>query len=114
MGKTRFSNARGGAAITVKVIPRARHTGLDGLMDDGTLKIRVAAPPVGGAANKALIAYLAEALDLPRSQIEIVAGETSERKLISLAGIAPEAVEAAVRRLLGGAESGSGQPSKRM
>ena len=89
-----------GAAITVKVQPRARKTEVAGLMADGTIQIKVAAPPVGGAANKALVAFLAQILALPTSQIDIIAGETSERKLISLVGISPEAVDVIFQRLL--------------
>jgi uncharacterized protein (TIGR00251 family) len=95
----------------VKVSPRAKRTEVAGVMDDGTVKIRVAAPPVDGAANKALIAFLAEALGIPRNQVDIVAGETSERKLISLVGVAPEDVEATLRRLAGAgsAEEATGE-----
>jgi uncharacterized protein (TIGR00251 family) len=98
----KFTNAKRGAAITVKVSPRAPKTELAGLMDDGTLKIRLAAPPVDGAANRALVDFLSQALDLPRSQIDIIAGETSERKLISLVGISPEEVDKAFRDILAG------------
>ena len=100
MPKPNFSDARKGAAITVKVIPRARKTEVAGLMADGTIKIRVAAPPVDGAANQALIEFLAQLLGLPKGQIEIIGGSTSEHKLISLVGISPEAVNAAFQRLL--------------
>ena len=100
MGDSKFSDARQGAAITVKVQPRARKTEVAGLMADGTIKICVAAPPVEGAANKALIEFLAQALSLPKTQIDIVAGARSERKLISLIGISPEAVDAIFQRLL--------------
>ncbi len=88
-----FHDAKMGAAITVKVVPRASKTEIADVMDDGTLRIRVAAPPVEGAANAALIEFLAERLGLPASQIDIVAGMTSERKLISLVGISPDQVE---------------------
>ncbi len=100
-----FSNARRGAAISVKVIPRARQSALAGVMDDGTLKVRVAAPPVDGAANKALVEFLAETLDLPKNQIDIVAGHTSERKLVSLVGISPEEVDAIIHGLLSSADN---------
>jgi uncharacterized protein len=100
MRKPRFSDARRGAAITVKVIPRAKKTAVAGVMDDGTIKIKIAAPPVDGAANKALVEFLAEALGLPKNQVDIVAGETSERKLISLVGISPEKVDVLLRGLL--------------
>jgi uncharacterized protein (TIGR00251 family) len=102
MREVKFSNARHGAAITVKVQPRARKTELAGVMDDGTIKIRVAAPPVDGAANKALVEFLAKVLDLPARQIDIIAGESAERKLISLVGISPDAVDAVFKRLLAG------------
>jgi uncharacterized protein (TIGR00251 family) len=105
MREVKFSNARHGAAITVKVQPRARKTEVAGIMDDGTIRIRVAAPPVEGAANKALIEFLAKILDIPGKQIDIVAGESSERKLISLVGIGPDAVDAAFKRLLAGGKS---------
>ena len=100
MSNFEFSDARQGAAITVKVMPRSRKTEVAGLMADGTIKIRVAAPPTGGAANKALVEFLAQSLSLPKSQIDIIAGETTERKLVSLVGISPEAVDAAFQRLL--------------
>ena len=100
MRKPKFSDARRGAAISVKVIPRAKKTALAGVMDDGTIKIRVAAPPVDGAANKALIEFLAEALAIPTAQVDIVAGESSERKLISLVGISPDKVDTILRGLV--------------
>jgi uncharacterized protein (TIGR00251 family) len=100
MRDVKFSDARQGAAITVKVMPRARKTEIAGLMADGTIKIRVAAPPVGGAANRVLVEFLSQTLGLPKSQIDIIAGETAERKLISMVGISPVAVDAAFQRLL--------------
>lgn len=100
MRDVKFSDARRGAAITVKVMPRARKTEIAGLMADGTIKIRVAAPPVGGAANRVLVEFLSQTLGLPKSQIDIIAGETAERKLISMVGISPVAVDAAFQRLL--------------
>ena len=100
MRKPQFSDAKRGAAITVKVSVRAKKTGVSGVMDDGTIKIRIAAPPVDGAANIALVEYLAEVLRLPQNQVDIVAGETSERKLISLVGISPEKVDSILRGLL--------------
>jgi uncharacterized protein (TIGR00251 family) len=100
MSKSKFSDARQGAAITVKVQPRARKTEVAGLLADGTIKIRVAAVPVDGAANQALIEFLAQALGLPKSQIDIIAGESSEHKLISLTGISPEKVDAIFQRML--------------
>ncbi len=94
-----FSNAKTGAAITVKVTPRAKKTEVAGLMEDGTIKIRVAAPPEDGAANKALVEFLAKALNIPTPQIDIMGGLSSDRKLISLIGVDPGEVEATMTRL---------------
>ncbi|MGH2524769.1 MAG: DUF167 domain-containing protein [Anaerolineales bacterium] len=94
-----FQDAKKGAAITVKVTPRAKKTEVVGLMEDGTIRIRVAAPPAEGAANAALIDFLAEALNLSKSQIDIVAGASAERKLISLTGITPSEVDTVINQL---------------
>jgi uncharacterized protein (TIGR00251 family) len=103
-----FKDARTGTAITVKVIPRAKKNEVAGLMDDGSIRIRLTAPPVEGAANQALVDFLAELLGLHRSQIEIVAGLSSEHKLVSLVGIAPQAVDGILRRALPAADSKHG------
>lgn len=99
-----FQNAQTGAAITVKVLPRAKKTELVGVMEDGTFRIRIAAPPVEGAANHALIEFLSQMLNIPPSQIDIVAGEFSERKLVSLLGVTPAQVDAALGRVAPSAE----------
>lgn len=99
-----FQNAQSGAAITVRVLPRAKKTELVGVMEDGTFRIRIAAPPVEGAANHALIEFLAQTLNVPTSQIDIVAGEFSERKLITLVGVTPEQVDTALGRFVPRAE----------
>jgi uncharacterized protein (TIGR00251 family) len=56
------------------------------------IAIRLAAPPVDGAANRALIAFLAAQLGVPRSTLRIVSGESGRLKSVAVAGIAPEAV----------------------
>lgn len=91
---TTFRDARSGAAITVAVTARAQKTALAGVLENGVFKVRVAAPAVDGRANAALTAFLAKALGIPASQVEIVAGHTGSRKLISLVGVTPQEVEA--------------------
>ena len=56
-------------------------------MDDGSVKIRLTAAPVDGEANAQLIAFLADALNVPKSKVEIVAGLTSRNKLVSVLGL---------------------------
>ena len=85
-----LKNGEVGAAITVKITPRAPKNQIIGVMENGTIKIRLNAPPVDGKANLALIRFLGEILNIQESKIEIVAGETNRTKLISFTGINSE------------------------
>jgi uncharacterized protein len=78
------------------VIPRARKTELGGVRDDA-LVVRLAAPPVEGAANEALVDYFSALLRLPRRAVRIVSGERGRRKRIALAGVTAEAVRQLVK-----------------
>lgn len=82
--KFRFHDGKSGAAITVRVTPRARNNEIIEVLSDLTVKIRLTAPPVEGKANKALIEFLSDVLDIPKSKIEIVAGETGRDKIVSI------------------------------
>jgi len=81
------------AVLGVRVIPRAPRTRVDGERG-GSILIRLAAPPVDGAANDALVAFLADALGVPRRAVTIVAGEKSRDKRVQIAGMAEPAVRA--------------------
>jgi hypothetical protein len=80
-----------GVELTVRVIPRARRTEISGERD-GALVVRVAAPPVEGAANEALVAFFSAALRVPRRAIQILSGERGRHKRIAIAGVTVEAV----------------------
>lgn len=82
--KFRLHNGQKGAALAVRVTPRARKNEIVEVLSDGTVKIRLTAPPVEGKANEALIAFLAEVIGVPRSKVEIVAGDTGRDKLVSI------------------------------
>ena len=73
--------------IDVRVIPRARRTEIAGERD-GAVVIRLAAPPVDGAANDALIDFLARTLKVPRRAARIVCGERARRKRVEIDGVA--------------------------
>ncbi|MBI3962819.1 MAG: DUF167 domain-containing protein [Deinococcus sp.] len=77
--------------LAVWVQPRAKRTEVAGRHGE-VLKIRLAAPPVEGAANAVLCQFLAEALDLPQSAVTVVRGHTSRRKLVAITGASAEAV----------------------
>lgn len=90
---TTFKDARSGAAIKVKVQPRAKKNAVAGKTKDGTVKIKLTAPPVDGAANDLLIDFLAETLGLPKRNVEIVSGLTHEHKLVAITGITPQELD---------------------
>ena len=78
------------------MIPRSPRSRVDGRRGDAIL-IRLNAPPVDGAANEALVAFLAEVLELPRRSIAIVSGQTSRDKRVRVTGMD---IDTAVARLL--------------
>jgi len=81
--------------LTLRVVPRASKTEVCGEMN-GALKIRLQAPPVDGKANKALIGFLAERLDVAPGRIEILAGQTGRNKRVRIQGIGIPQVLAAL------------------
>ncbi len=82
-----------GGAVTfrVRVSPRASRSAVAG-EHDGALKVRVAAPPAEGAANAELTRFLARALGLPASAVEVAGGRASKSKLVRARGATAEQV----------------------
>ena len=78
--------------LTLHVQPGARRTEAAGLHGDA-LKIRLAAPPVEGKANAALIEFIANRLGLPKSAVRLVSGQTSRRKILELDAVPPDTEE---------------------
>ncbi len=72
--------------LVFHVVPRAATTAVAGRYGDA-IKIRVAAPPVDGAANEELIRFLAARLGIPRSRIAITAGAAGRRKIVAIRGM---------------------------
>lgn len=85
-----FSVRDGRLRFALKLTPRGGRDAIDGWAKDAAgkkhLKVRVSLPPEDGKANKALVALLAKALDIPKSSIRIAAGETSRLKTIEIDG----------------------------
>lgn len=79
----------------MRLQPRASRDELLGWTEEGTLRVRVMAPPVGGAANVALIRLLARRLGVAKNRISIVSGATSRNKIVEIEGV----TEAAVRKI---------------
>ena len=93
MRKHRLHHGKAGAALTVRVTPRARKSEFAGVLEDGTLRVRIKEPPVGGKANQALIAFLAKVLGVRKSRIEIVAGESGLDKIVAVESMSAEEAE---------------------
>jgi uncharacterized protein YggU (UPF0235/DUF167 family) len=72
-----------GVTLELAIVPGARRSGADGL-HDGVLKVRLAARPIEGQANAALLAWLAEELHCPKRALRLVAGATSRRKRVAI------------------------------
>ena len=81
-----------GVRITVQVVPRASKTEVVGAYGDDALRLRLAAPPVDGKANRELLRFLSETLGVPARALELVSGQTGRRKVVRVAGLTPDAV----------------------
>ncbi|MDD5370083.1 MAG: DUF167 domain-containing protein [Anaerolineaceae bacterium] len=98
--KHNFHNGKTGAAITIRVTPRASKNEISGIQEDGTIKVRLTAPPVEGQANTALIHFLADLLQVAPSRIEIIAGLSGRDKLVTVTGMDADAVQVQVLKSL--------------
>jgi hypothetical protein len=85
-----------GAELDVRVIPHAKKTRISGERDDMVL-VRLAAPPVDGKANEALIRFLSETLHVQRRAVRIVSGERGRRKRVAIDGVSAESVRELIR-----------------
>jgi uncharacterized protein (TIGR00251 family) len=83
-----------GVTMSVHVVPRASRDEVIGVESDGAVRVRLHAPPVEGAANAALIAFLADILALPQRQVEIVSGLSSRHKTVAITGVSRQAIQA--------------------
>jgi len=83
--------------FTIRVVPRASKSEIVGEVE-GSLKVRISAPPVEGAANEEVVKVLAKAFGVARSNVSIVSGETSKTKRVRVTGATPERL----RQLAGG------------
>ncbi|MDH7485451.1 MAG: DUF167 domain-containing protein [Anaerolineae bacterium] len=79
--------------LTVRVVPRAHKSEIAGVQGEA-LRVRLAAPPVEGAANRALVAFLADCLSVRPQQVRLEAGERSRQKRVRVVGLtAAQALE---------------------
>ena len=82
--KFQMHDGQKGSALAVRVTPRASRNEVVELLDDGTIKVRLATSPADEEANAALLDFLSEILGVPRSKLDIVAGIMGRDKLVSV------------------------------
>jgi len=90
--KFHLHDSKGGVALAVRITPRSSKNEVAGILNDGTVRIRLTASAAEENSNQALVQFLAEVLEIPSGLIEIVAGKTGKDKLVSILNIDTETV----------------------
>ena len=86
-----------GSALAVRITPRASRNQIVGVLSDGTVKVHLASEPADEVLNVELVGYLSEVLGVPKTRVEVVAGENGRDKLVSILDMD---VETAHQRIL--------------
>jgi uncharacterized protein (TIGR00251 family) len=94
--KFELHGGKQGSAIAVRVTPRMARNEIYEILDNGTIKIRLTAPPVDGKANQALLDFLSKILKVPVSNLEIIAGQTGKDKLVTVLNMDAEKVQSII------------------
>lgn len=87
-----------GIIFTIRVLPRSSRSGIAGIQD-GSLKVKIAAPPVEGRANEACVAFLADLFGVSKGSVEILGGSRSKNKRVFVAGATRKAMESIIGEL---------------
>jgi uncharacterized protein (TIGR00251 family) len=98
MSNWKIEESAGGVTFAVRVIPRSSRNQVAGVQGDA-LKVKLTAPPVEGAANEALIEFLAERLSVRESAVSILSGDKSRNKVVRVEGMTQSQVERAISPL---------------
>lgn len=88
-----------GVTFAVRVVPRASRTLVSGVREDALL-VRLSAPPVDGAANDALVEFLADIFDRPRRDVTIVSGQSARDKRVAIARLSLESIASRLSAIL--------------
>ena len=94
--QTPIQQTTNGILLRLRIVPRASRTEIAGIQG-GMVRIRLAAAPVDGAANEALIRFLAERIVVPRSAVRVASGRTSRSKVVVISGASLEQVRLGLR-----------------
>ena len=94
--KFQMHDGQKGSALAVRVTPRASRNEVVEILEDGTVKVRIAASPADDEANAALLEFLSEILGVPQNKLDIVAGVMGRDKLISVVDMDVETAHARI------------------
>jgi uncharacterized protein (TIGR00251 family) len=94
--KYEFHDGKRGSALALRITPRADRNEITGVLEDGTIKVHIAAQ-TDDVANTELVVFLAEVLGVPKTRVEVVAGASGRDKLVSILDMD---VETAHQRIL--------------
>lgn len=97
MRKYKLHNGIHGAALTIRVTPRARKAGFGADMADGTLRVRLTSGGGEEESNQALVSFMASVLDVDEARVAVVAGRKGLDKIVSITDMSAEEVETAVQ-----------------
>ena len=97
-GSVEIEETKEGVSFLVKVSPRASVSRVEGYFE-GALKVRIAAAPVDGAANKELFKVLADFFGVAKTDVSLPSGKSSKTKRVSIRGLAMSAAKRALERL---------------
>ena len=86
--------------LLIRVTPRAKENSVSEVQLDGTIKIRLTAPPVDGKANRALVQFLASVLKVPISYLEIISGFKGRNKKVRVRGLDEQTIQARIKQQL--------------
>ncbi len=86
---------KGGYMLSVRVMPNARHNGIEGIWNETFVKIALSAPAVDGKANEALISLIADRLHIRKSAVSLISGIKSREKRLGIHGELPSETVAA-------------------
>lgn len=92
-------NGSGGCLISCLATPRASRNALCA-WHDGRLKVALAAPPVDGEANKTLVKFMAEVLNVPKSTVSVYSGATGRRKVVAVSSMSAAEVAAILEKIV--------------
>jgi uncharacterized protein (TIGR00251 family) len=81
-----FRKTKDGITIEVKVEPRSSKKGISGIIEN-VVRVKLTAPPIGGAANEQLIEVMSKATGVRKSDIRIVRGHSSKKKVVEIRGV---------------------------